>query len=175
MITWRKFFGKKRPNLDGIKLLASILVCYPEIGTVSFEPREGALKFSFALKEIPVRQRYEAVGCLLEESILAYHSLEGFTESRIEIFIEGQGHTAFFHIVRDVSSLSQGEIHMITEIMRDKMGDILYIERDDDVDVETIDVEEGNIDRMIGSVKWGRLTNRMVGVREAGRVMVFNK
>ena len=46
----------KRPNMDGINLLVSILLCYPEIGTVSYEPGTDALHFSFALMEVPQRQ-----------------------------------------------------------------------------------------------------------------------
>ena len=109
-----QFGRRKKPNMDGINLLVSILVCYPEIGTISFEPREEALHFSFALQEVPPRQVYEDVGELIGESILTYHSIEGIEDGRIEIYLEGQGHTAFFHVVRDIRSISQGEISMIS-------------------------------------------------------------
>ena len=81
-----RFKKGKKANMDGINLLVSILVCYPEIGTVSFEPGDEALHFSFALKEVPQRKAYESVGSFLEESMLAYHSLEGYEDARIEIF-----------------------------------------------------------------------------------------
>ena len=51
-----QFGRKKKPNIDGINLLVSILVCYPEIGTISYEPKEDALHFAFALQEVPPRQ-----------------------------------------------------------------------------------------------------------------------
>ena len=167
----------KKPNMDGINLLVSILVCYPEIGTVSYEPGDDALHFSFALREVPQRSAYEAVGSLIKESILTYHSLEGYDESRIEIFLEGQGHTAFFHIIRDMRSISQGEISMISTIMRDHFGDILI--RDPDSEPEEVELDiaahEEAIDHMIGTLKIARVQNRMIGIREEGRVLVFNK
>ena len=101
-----QFGRKKKPNIDGINLLVSILVCYPEIGTISFEPGEDALHFSFALQEVPPRQVYEDVGELIRESIVTYHSIEGFSDARIEIYLEGQGHTAFFHVIRDIRTIS---------------------------------------------------------------------
>lgn len=167
----------KKPNMDGINLLVSILVCYPEIGTVSYEPGDDALHFSFALREVPQRASYEKVGSLIKESILTYHSLEGYDEARIEIFLEGQGHTAFFHIVRDVRSISQGEISVISTIMREHFGDILIMDPDGEPGDFEIDVaaHEEAIDHMIGSLKLTRMQNRMIGIREEGRVLVFNK
>ena len=171
-------FGKrKKPNMDGINLLVSILVCYPEIGTISFEPEEDALHFSFALQEVPPRQVYEDVGELIRESILTYHSIEGFENGRIEIYLEGQGHTAFFHVVRDIRTISQGEISMISTIMRERFGETLIVDPDSRPDDFEFDLaaHENAIDHMIGTLKVARVTNRMIGIREEGRVLVFNK
>lgn len=170
----------KKPNMDGIKLLVSILVCYPEIGTVSYEPREDALHFSFALKEVLSRETYENVGRYVQESILTYHSLEGYSDARIEIFLEGQGNTAFFHLVRDVGTISQGEISMVSTIIHEQLGNILVMDHDDDgvymdMDLAGEPAQEEFIDHMITTLKAGRLADRMVGVREDGRVMVFNR
>ena len=172
-----QFGRKKKPNIDGINLLVSILVCYPEIGTISFEPREDALHFSFALQEVPPRQVYEDAGELIRESILTYHSIEGFSDARIEIYLEGQGHTAFFHVVRDIRTISQGEISMIAEIMRERFAETLMIDpasRPDECEFD-LAAHENAIDHMIGTLKITRVTNRMIGIREEGRVLVFNK
>ena len=169
---------KKKPNIDGINLLVSILVCYPEIGTISFEPKEDALHFSFALAEVPPRRTYEEVGELIRESILTYHSIEGFDGGgRIEIYLEGQGHTAFFHIVRDIRTISQGEISMISTIMRERFGETLIVDPDSRPEDFEFDLaaHENAIDHMIGTLKISRVTNRMIGIREEGRVLVFNK
>ena len=168
---------KKKPNIDGINLLVSILVCYPEIGTISFEPGEDALHFSFALQEVPPRQVYEDVGELIRESILTYHSIEGFSDARIEIYLEGQGHTAFFHVIRDIRTISQGEISMIAAIMRERFTETLMIDPDSRPDDFEFDLaaHENAIDHMIGTLKIARVTNRMIGIREEGRVLVFNK
>ena len=172
-----QFGFKKKPSVDGINLLVSILVCYPEIGTLSFEPREDALHFSFALQEVPPRQVYEDAGELIRESILTYHSIEGFEEGRIEIYLEGQGHTAFFHVIRDIRTISQGEISMISTIMRERFGETLIVDPDGRPDDFEFDLaaHENAIDHMIGTLKINRVTNRMIGVREEGRVLVFNK
>ena len=172
-----QFGRKKKPNIDGINLLVSILVCYPEIGTISYEPEEDALHFSFALQEVPPRQEYESAGELIRESILTYHSIEGFDDGRIEIYLEGQGHTAFFHVIRDIRTISQGEISMISAIIRERFGETLIVDPDSRPDDFEFDLaaHENAIDHMIGTLKISRVTNRMIGIREEGRVLVFNK
>ena len=149
-----QFGRKKKPNIDGINLLVSILVCYPEIGTISFEPKEDALHFSFALQEVPPRQEYESAGELIRESILTYHSIEGFDDGRIEIYLEGQGHTAFFHVIRDIRTISQGEISMISAIMRERFGETLIVDPDSRPDDFEFDLaaHENAIDHMIGTL-----------------------
>ena len=172
-------FGQgRKPNMDGINLLISILVCYPEIGAVSYEPKDDTLHFSFTLRELPSRQVYEDAGELIRESILTYHSLEGFEDGRIEIFLEGQGHTAFFRIVRDMRTISQGEIGMISTLMRERFGKTLIADEESRPEAVEFDLaaREDAIDNMIGSFKIARSgTNRMIGIREEGRVLVFNK
>ena len=172
-----QFGRKKKPNIDGINLLVSILVCYPEIGTISYEPKEDALHFSFAMQEVPPREEYESAGELIRESILTYHSIEGFDEGHIEIYLEGQGHTAFFHVIRDIRTISQGEISMISTIMRERFGNTLIADPDSRPDDFEFDLaaHENAIDHMIGTLKISRVPNRMIGIREEGRVLVFNK
>ncbi len=172
----RKFRKAKKPNIDGINLLASILVCYPEIGMVSYEPRKDALQLSFALKEVPKKESYEAAKEFIEESIKTYHSLEGFVHAQIVISLEAQSNTAFLHIERDVFTLSRGEIGLVTTLLREHFGSILIrdIEKDGP-EPEADVVQEEAIDHMIGNLKINRMTDRMIGIREEGRVMVFNK
>jgi len=163
--------------MDGINLLVSILVCYPELGTVSFEPKDESLRLSFAFKGVPSGSEYEEVRNLLAESILAYHALEGFFGAKTNITLEAQGNTSFLHISRDVHTLSRGEIDLITALIREHFGEILIMElannESSDIELETAQAEV--IDHMIGNLKINRVTDRMIGVREEGRVMVFNK
>ena len=171
----RKFRRKKQPNMDGINLLVSILVCYPEIGTVSFEPKDDTLHFSFPFREVPSKEAFEATGQFIKESIQAYHALEGFFNGQIGMTLEAQGNTAFFHIVRDVYTLSRGEIGLISTLMREHFGKLLILDQERDADMEADAAQGDAIDHMIGNLKINRVTDKMIGVRENGRVMVFNK
>ncbi len=167
----------KKPNMDGINLLVSILVSYPELGTVSFEPSQDSLRLSFTLKRMPSKEEYEMFRSLLEESIAAYHSLEKFFDARTSISLEGTETMAFLYVWRDVSTLSRGEIGLLTALVRDHFGTNLLMDMEiSDADKLEIEMAQSEIiDNMIGNLKINRVTDRMIGVREEGRVMVFNK
>lgn len=171
------FKKAKKPDMDAVNLLVSILVCYPEIGTVSYEPKDETLHFSFTLQGMLTAETFQKTAQYLEESILTYHELEGFFGARINFTLEGQGNTAFFHIDRDVETLSRGEINMIANLMREIFEKLLLSEQEEKNDLyeEEEMLREEAIDHMIGSLKASRIHERMIGVREGGRVMVFNK
>lgn len=164
--------------MDGINLLASILVCYPEIGTVSYEPGEDeALRFTYALSPLPAQRDCESAAAALRDSIETYHALAGVAGARIGISLEAQGRTAFLHLIRDVRTLSRGEIGMVSQLMADRFGDALLV--DPLLDMEEMDAEldarEDAIDHMLGALRLARGAARIVGIREDGRVLVFNK
>lgn len=165
----------KQPNVDGINLLVSILVCYPEIGTLSFEPIDDSLKMTFVLRKIPKAENFEIVKDLICRSISAYHALEGLKNAVIELKMSNYQGIAFINIVRDMDTLSKGEIALISTLIKEKFEDILI----SDVDPANIEedgiIQEDFIDNMIGNMKVNHAAEKLIGIREDGRVMVFNK
>jgi hypothetical protein len=172
----KKFKQEKKPNMDGINLLVSILVCYPEIGTISFEPKDDSLNLAFALVKVPEKEDFNTVKEFITDSILTYHILEGFRNAQIDVSLEAQDGTAFLHIIRDVATISQGELGLISVLIRDHFGKILLCDAEQMMTEEDGEgVQEDVIDHMIGSLKINHIPDRMIGIREEGRVMVFNK
>uniref|UniRef100_UPI0028DCE699 hypothetical protein n=1 Tax=uncultured Selenomonas sp. TaxID=159275 RepID=UPI0028DCE699 len=115
------------------------------------------------------------VATFLEESILTYHDLEGLIPGEVDFFLEGQGNTAFFRVLRDVRTLSRGEIALLADLMYERFGDTLVSDQTRDGYEEDNFMREEAIDHIIGSLKGSRMDGRMIGIREEGRVMVFNK
>jgi hypothetical protein len=171
----KNFKQSKKPNLDAINLLVSILVCFPEIGTVSFEPEDDSLNLTFVLDKVPKPDELAATQEFIKDSIMTYHLLEGFSQAKIAIHLDAEDEISFLHIVRDVVTLSQGEISLISTLMREHYGQVLISDVNRDTLEEAEVVREEVIDHMIGSMKINHVAERMIGIREEGRVMVFNK
>ena len=170
---------QRKPNMDGVNLLMTLLLCYPEIGTVTFDPAKGeTLQMSFALNRLPGDEENKSFGRFLTESISTYHSLLGLPEGKLNITLEGNGKAAILGIKRDMATISRGEIKLVASLVKDTFGESLVT--DPDMEKNTPDeatrlAHEENIDNILGSVRYGVISETLVGYREAGRVMVYNK
>ena len=81
----RQFFGKKdqarEPRQNhvqiGVQLLGSLLVCYPEIAAVTYDPGKDNLELTFMVKlPVPEGKNLEEFTDFLRESLEAYHDIE---------------------------------------------------------------------------------------------------
>ena len=160
---------------SGINLLISILVRYPEIGTINFDAKNNTLKLTFMLSSIPVEKEYEAFRHLLKNSISAYHLLEDTVESTVKIELSSCEQVAMLTIMRDVASLSKGEIALLISILRDYFTDMLVVDQNDALMEDELLIQEEVIVSMLEKVKAQRSNNGLIGIREDGRVFVFNK
>lgn len=161
---------------DGVNLLISILVRYPEIGTISFEPEKNSLKFTFMLSDKPDEQSFFTLKKLLLNSIKAYHMLEGVRQASSDIQLNNYGaNVAIITMIRDVFTLSKGEFAVIISLLRENLKDSLLSDHNETMLEEDLLVQEELIDNMLESVKKQGSRQRLIGIREDGRVLVFNK
>ncbi len=171
------FGKKKKTNPDGVNLLASILVCYPEITTISYEPSEQTVEITFALNQRMDEKEYTTTVNFIWESVAAYQSLQGLDDVSMECSMELQGEMGFLHIKRDLMSLTRGEVALLATLMRERFGDKLALDTKTDmrIDSESQAMQEEIIERILGNVQQVRLSERLVGIREEDHVVVFNR
>ena len=164
-----------KPNLDASRLLASILVVYPSVQAVSFDPKDSMLELSFALNGKFSQDQFEGFLKYVAESVEAYHQLENLGNATIELNVEGIYSTCFLNIRRDLATLTCGELSMITELAINYFGENLIEDFNNNVnDEEYIMAQEDYLEQMLGNIRQIRIENRIVGVRERERVVVYN-
>lgn len=170
---------RRKPNMDGVNLLMTLLLCYPEIGTVTFDPAKGeSLQMSFALNRLPDDEENKNFGRFLTESVSTYHSLMGMAEGKLNITLEGNSKAAILGIKRDMATISRGEIKLIAALVKDTFGDALITDSEMEKNIPdeaTRLAHEENIDNILGSLRYGTISETLVGYRDDGRVMVYNK
>ncbi|WP_196592847.1 hypothetical protein [Pectinatus sottacetonis] len=162
-------------NMDGVNLLVSILLRYPEIGTISFDPDTGYLKITFTLDKMVLSDEFKKFKKLLLDSISAYHYLEKIENAKISINTDLQENTLFMNILRDMDTVSQNEIKLISTLMNEHFGDAIIKGCGSTAENDNELVQEDLIDRMLGNVKLNHVSERIIGIWEEGRVLVFNK
>ncbi len=160
---------------DGANLLISILVRYPEIGTINYDADTGSIELTFMLSGSPAGAELAHVEGKLLASIAAYHVLEGVRGADSTVRCSSCGQVAMFTLRRDVATLTRGEISLVIAIMRENLLDRLVADENDAILEEDLLLQEEVIGDMLESMKKAHNSKGLIGIREDGRVLVFNK
>jgi len=165
----------KKPDPDAGRLLASILVVFPAIQSVTYESKDETLQFSFALNGKFSHDDFQKFLNYVAESIETFHHLEGLGGATIELNVEGIYGTCFLNVRRDVATLTCRELSLLTELAANYFGDNLIEEYDDDhiPDEEYLMEQEDYLEQCLNNMRQLRVEGRLVGVREHERVVVY--
>ncbi|HEX3015399.1 MAG TPA: hypothetical protein VHQ46_03345 [Desulfobacteria bacterium] len=157
---------------DGVGLLISILLRYPEIGTINVDQELQLLKLTFFLnKELTAAQQFVKP---LSEAISLFNELEG-RECRVcELcFRDNEGFLAL-EVKRDIETVTYNELNLLIDILREDFSDSLLTDLGEDVSEDELLMQEEIIKHMLESLHDNPLDKNMVALREEGRVLVFN-
>lgn len=166
---------KPKPHMECINLLTALLVSYPQIGRILIEPEETIL-VEYTIDKILPEDEISKLNFLIDESLKTYYYLENISAKKVELKIEIKELATFVYITRDIASFSHGELKLINTLVNELFGDLLILDKDKIPVVDnTVLAQLDLIDSMIGSLKINPVNEKMIGVRESGRVIVFNK
>ncbi|MDU2066746.1 MAG: hypothetical protein E6713_18180, partial [Sporomusaceae bacterium] len=73
---------------NGVHLLISLLIRYPEIGTVTFDPDHHTLKLSFMFHNLPEQEDFAALEQSLLQSLHTYYRLERFRQPLVNLSVK---------------------------------------------------------------------------------------
>ncbi|MDN5325762.1 MAG: hypothetical protein PWP41_458 [Moorella sp. (in: firmicutes)] len=158
-----------------IGLLISILVRYPEVGTINYEPRDQVLRFTFMLAQPVAVEQVQEFEKKFRKSLEVYNYLEDREPQVINLHHTWNDQLMSLEVQRDVATLSRDEINLIMTLVREEFGTSLVVENSDEVQEEELIFQEELIDHMLESVKGTASERQLIAFREEGRVMVFNK
>lgn len=167
--------NEKKPNMDCVNLLTSVLIYYPEISKISIEPDEK-IYINYIIQKILTDEKIEKTQTLLEECLKSYHYLEKIQAECDEIKIIIEEKATFITIKRDMKTFSHGELRLINTLINEEFDELLIMDTDKIPMIDnTMLAQMDLIDTMFASLKINPVVEKMIGIREAGRVIVFNK
>lgn len=166
---------EKKPNMDCVNLLTSVLIYYPEISKISIEPDEK-IYINYIIQKILTDEEIEKTRTLLEECLKSYHYLEKTQVECDEVKINIEEKATFITIKRDMKTFSHGELRLINTLINEEFGELLIMDTDKIPMIDsTMLAQMDLIDTMFASLKINPVVEKMIGICEAGRVIVFNK
>ena len=165
---------EKKPNPDAGRLLASILVVYPSVQSVTYDSKSDMLELSFALNGKFSQDDFENFLGHIAESVETFHLIEGLGGATIELDVEGVYGTFFLNVRRDMSTLTCRELSLLTELAINYFGENLIEDVDgEEPDEEYIMAQEDYLEQSLSNIRQLRIEGRLVGVREQERVVVY--
>ncbi|MBQ9486254.1 MAG: hypothetical protein IJU91_00420 [Selenomonadaceae bacterium] len=168
------FRREKKPNPDASRLLASILVVYPSVQSVTYDSKSDMLELSFALNGKFSQDDFEDFLSHVAESVETFHHIEGLGGAKIELDVEGVYGTCFLNVRRDMSTLTCRELSLLTELAQNYFGENLIEECEGEMpDEEYIMAQEDYLEQCLNNIRQLRIEGRLVGVREQERVVVY--
>ena len=170
--------GFEERSSDCVNLLISILVRFPQIGTVRIDSRKQLLWMNFMLSQELTAEQIADFQTNLSNCMQTYHSLFERQPTFVRIK-NSQPHEKLwlFSIGRDLSSLSRGELSLIITLLSERFSGSLIL---DDPDLamnfsDEFEFPEELIDSILENVRLQRVSKNLTAVRENGRVLVFSK
>lgn len=160
---------------ESIGLLISLLVRYPEVGSIKYEPKTRALKFTFRIKEALSLEKVALLKEKITACLGAFDALTKRGRRMRGLDISVYNNFTFVEIKRDVASLAEEEISLLIGLLRQEFGQSLLTEQSDPLLEEELLAEEDIIGHMLENVKETTLEKRLIAFREEGKVLVFNK
>ena len=180
----RRFFSgarggriKSEQARPGVQLLASVLVCFPEIEAVSYEPRQELLTMDFVVRAQLAPAEIESFAAFLGESIETYHVIEGSVVSELDFSYEQHDALTILHLARRMDELSERELNRTVQLLTERFGEALLVDPHgaEALDADFHMLQHETLERMLMAVREIPLRDRLVGIRERDQVVVYNR
>ena len=158
---------------DGINLLISMLVRYPEISSISCEPDTKEIKFTFLLNDN--ENSISEFSKLVNKSLT---TLFGLNKEEVinpfNIKYSTCGKLTVLYIYRKLDNLTSQELNLIISLTQEYFKDSLIVEVEELTKEDQL-FQEDLIGAMLDNFGQELATQKFFAFREEGRVMVFNK
>lgn len=156
-------------------LLVSILIRYPEIGALHYDPALRALKFTFMVKREVDDAELDALRSTVIDSLEAYAVLTNSGPPEVAVGRVEYGDMTMIEVTRDIRTLNAGDIAILVSLLKERFGDDLASEPADPLAEEEAYVQDEYIEDLLDDMKISGIDKSLIGFRDSGRVVVFNK
>lgn len=158
-------------------LLISILMRYPEICAISYNPDDNLISLSFSFAEPIAEERFRQGSHRLNDCLAAYSFLEGKEPPTVSVHWTTLEKTSLLKVEYDVNAVSKGEIALIISFLHEEFGDCLMRDLDigDPISEDDLLLQDEFINYMLEKFKGSVPRKKLIAFREEGKVHVFKK
>ncbi len=165
-----------KPSSKDVEILATLLVAYPEVSRVTYDPKRKALNLAFLCKGPLSAKTREGICRSYLDSVSVYLDLIGAKATVAECLWEKMDDFYYLLVERDIASLTPGELNLTVELLEGRVA-VLYAS--DEGDRLALDDEmrpaRAFLQDTVNQVRNLESTRKLVALREGEKVLVFDK
>lgn len=167
----------KNRSKEGIRLLAALLVCYPEIESLSYSPERQEIQLNFMIRGKVSEKKRIALQPRYQEAFDAYNAMLGVKTGLWYWLVEDFGVCVRLRYGRPLQALSRGELEFLAEFLTDYFDDQLVCDAHslDVLDPQFAEAQSSVLDQTLYRVQQLPPTDHLAGLREDERVVVYNR
>lgn len=150
-------------------LLVSILLRYPEVGTISCSQKQQSLILKFLISK---DCDFPALKNKLTLALEMFNRIEG-RKIKVCNIEKHEQELDLLVITRDLGTITQNEMNLIVAIIKDELGKQLITE-ESELAEDDIVFQEELISHMLATIRSNGTEKNVTAIREDGRVLVFN-
>ena len=163
------------PANSGIGLLFSLLTRHSEICSAQYSPDDTRLGMSFLICRKVAQDEIDALRNRMAYSIDAiWDILRMPADGKIELKVEELGEYTRLTMLRDIASLTSEEIALIVGITEEFFETALLKDTQDEDIADSLPSDD-TINNMLIDVKTSAGEKDIIGYRDEGRIVVFDK
>ncbi len=156
-------------------LLVSILLRYPEVATVSYDPDMSSLRFTFVTIMLADEERADLESTMVKAICAYYHIRKSHP---LMLHMEWQDMGCFDHLIFycDAETFSLGLLDMLADLFAECFPDVVQV-LDEDRSYRYDYPTEELLDSLMDNVRANLAgkTLKIIAYRDEGRVVVFNQ
>ncbi|MBO8137457.1 MAG: hypothetical protein H0Z40_04910 [Desulfotomaculum sp.] len=160
---------------EAANLLTTILVRYPEVSTINYDPVKNTIKLNIIFNDVLNGKQLLRLKNYIYDCISVYNKLEKKSYNILNITYHVIETFTILKIERDLDTLVQGEISLIVEGLNQYSLTNIITEKPEVFYEDDLKFQEELIETMLENVKANKENKSLFAFRDEGQVLVFNK
>jgi len=168
-------FKSGKEVTDSVGLLITLLVRYPEIAKINYEPENQLIKMSFLIKSDVNENVISKFVQDLKSSILTFNYLEQVDNIELLVNYEINDDCISIDIYRDINTITSSEISLIVQLFQKDFSNSVIADSNEFFYEDELVWQEELISDMLENLKKSNPVKKLLAFRDDGKVRVFDK
>lgn len=160
---------------DSVGLLITILIRYPEMSKINYEPDNQMIKMTYLIKNNFAKEEVDRFFRNLKESILTFNYLQNNKNISVNTEYEINEEYITLDLFRDIDTFTVSELNMIIQLLHTDFLKAVIVDTNEFFYEDELQWQEEVITDMLENLKNALPVKKMLAFRDEGRVRVFDK